>query len=63
MLQQIRDALETASDTDVESIYWMVMLELGEGWKEVIYISNPRQRGGMRVAINRDPGYPVKYIR
>ena len=31
MLQQIRDVLETASDTDVESIYWMVMLELGEG--------------------------------
>lgn len=30
MLQEIRNRLEAAPDADVESIYWMVLFELGE---------------------------------
>ena len=31
MLKQIQEKLESASDADVESIYWMILFELGEG--------------------------------
>jgi hypothetical protein len=31
MIQEIMERLEGASNTDVESIYWMVLIELGEG--------------------------------
>ena len=30
MIQEIMERLESASDADVESIYWMVLFELGE---------------------------------
>ena len=30
MLKDIQERLEAASDADVESIYWMVLFELGE---------------------------------
>lgn len=29
MIQYIRDRLESAPDIDVEAIYWMVVMELG----------------------------------
>ena len=31
MLKEIQERLAAASDADVESIYWMVLFELGEG--------------------------------
>lgn len=31
MLQFIRERLEAAPDEDVEAVYWMVLMELGEG--------------------------------
>ena len=29
MIEYIRDRLDNASDLDVEAIYWMVVMELG----------------------------------
>ncbi len=31
MLNEIRERLEEASDADVEAVFWMVKVELGEG--------------------------------
>lgn len=31
MIQEIVDRLESASDADLESVYWMILMELGEG--------------------------------
>ena len=31
MLEWIQERLESASNEDVEAVYWMVMIELGEG--------------------------------
>lgn len=31
MIQEIMERLSAAPDADVESIYWMVLFELGEG--------------------------------
>ena len=31
MLNEIRERLEGASNADVEAVYWMVLVELGEG--------------------------------
>ena len=31
MIQEIMERLERAPNADVESIYWMVLFELGEG--------------------------------
>ena len=31
MLEWIRERLESASNEDVEAVYWMVLIELGEG--------------------------------
>ena len=30
MLTYIRDRLEDAPDRDVEAVYWMILIELGE---------------------------------
>lgn len=30
MMEFIRDRLEAASDADVESVYWMVVMEIGD---------------------------------
>ena len=31
MLNEIRERLESASNADVEAVYWMVIMEIGEG--------------------------------
>ena len=35
MIAQINEKLETATDTEVENVFWMLELELGN-WEEVI---------------------------
>ena len=30
MMQEIMDRLEAASNTDLEAVYWMILMEIGE---------------------------------